>query len=49
MARLESMGYAGFAVAFLGDDVQFASTSTAASCATPRFVDYIRSVIVASE
>ena len=49
MARLENMGYAGFAIAYLGDDVQFASTSTATSCAIPRFVDYIRSVIVASE
>ena len=49
MAQLESLQYAGFAFAYLDDHVEFASTSTAASCATPQFIDYVRSVIVASK
>lgn len=48
MGDLEDLNYSGFAFAFMEDDVQYASTSTAASCASPKFVDYLRSVIVAS-
>ena len=49
MGELEELQYSGFAFAYMDDDVQYASTSTASSCATPNFVDYLHSVIVASE
>ena len=47
MAQLEGLQYSGFAFAYMEDDIQFASTSTASSCATPQLMDYLRSVIVA--
>ena len=49
MAELEDLGYSGFACAYIDDDVQFTSTSPAAECATPKLLDYLRSVIVASK
>ena len=49
MAKLEDLNYAGFAFAYLEDGVQFTSTSTATCCCTPQIVEYMRSVIVASE
>ena len=49
MTKLESLNYAGFAFAYLEDDLQFTSTSTATCCATPQIMEYIRSVIIASE
>ena len=48
MAELEDLGYSGFAFAYMDDDVQFTGTSTAAECATPKLLDYLQSVIVAS-
>ena len=48
MAQLEGLQYSGFAFAFMDDDIQFASISTASSCVTPKLMDYLRSVIVAS-
>ena len=33
----------------MDDDIQYASTSNASSCATPKFVDYLHSTIVAGK
>ena len=49
MGKLESLQYAGVAFAYGDDHVGFASTSSAAMCATPQLIDYMRSVIVASK
>ena len=49
MAQLEGLQYSEFAFAFMDDDIEFASTSTASSCITPQLMDYLRSVIVASK
>ena len=49
MGELESLQYAGFAFAYCEDCVEFASTSSATSCGTAQFIDYLRSVIVASK
>lgn len=47
MCKLEDLHYSGFAYAYMNDDIQYARTSNASECATPKFVDYLRSAIVA--
>ena len=49
MGELEDLQYSGLAFAYMDDDIQYASTSNASSCATPKFVDYLRSTIVAGK
>ena len=49
MAQLYGLRYSGFVFAYMEDDIQFASTSTASPCANPQLMDYLHSVIVASK
>ena len=49
MAQLEGLQYIESAFAYMEDDIQFASTSTASPCANPQLMDYLHSVIVASK
>ena len=49
MGELENLQYKGFAFAFMDCDIQYTSIPDASSLATPKFVDYLRSAIVAGK
>ena len=49
MDDLEDIGYAAFAFGCFEDDIQFTSTSDASCCASPKCIEYLHAVIVASK
>ena len=47
MRQLEDIGYAGFAFAFLEEDLHFVGTTNTKHCAHPKFIQYLVSLITA--
>ena len=47
--QLENLGYSGFAFGFFEEDVHFVSTSSATPCSHPKVIQFLISLITASE